>query len=111
MIVYEDVFTFKNKVYIREFNTDTKEVIFKKESVVPRLFVKGDGEFKSFIGEFPLKEVKNKTFSEFKTTLSSYKKSNVITYGRKNPAFEYIFNNYPNPLECIHQFRTWYLDI
>ena len=111
MIVYEDVFTFKNKVYIREFNTDTKEVIFKKESVVPRLFVKGDGEYKSFIGEFPLKEVKNKTFSEFKTALSSYKKSDIITYGRKNPAFEYIFNNYPNPLECVHQFRTWYLDI
>lgn len=112
MLVYENVVQYKNGVLIREFDTDTKETFFKKENVIPELFIDDqNGEYKSFINQKKLDKIEFDDIKDYRDTIKIYKSANRELYGRKNTAFEYIYNNYPNPKESIHETRTWFLDI
>ncbi len=50
MIYYENVVSYKDKVYIREYDSDKKTSIFKKETIIPKLYrtTHNQSEFKIF---------------------------------------------------------------
>lgn len=113
MIYYENVVSYKDKVYIREYDSDKKTSIFKKETIIPKLYrtTHNQSELKSFIQNHNLEEIKIKDLKDFRNVIKNYKNQDITLYGRKNSAFEYIFENHPDAPNQHHSQRTWSIDI
>ena len=114
MIVYENVFSNANKIFVRELNTETNEVLFSiKEIDIPFFYPNKSGNYKAYQRhgvETNLKrnDLNYKTFIQEK---KHFKDTDRMLYGRENLALEWIFQNYPNSKDCIHDFHTWFIDI
>lgn len=114
MKVYENVFSIKDKIYIREFDTETKETFFNETKIkIPVFYPSESGEFKAYerFGKNTQLIKKELDFFTFLQEKKLFKESGRQLYGRENLAFEWIYQNYPEPMKCVHDFRTWYFDI
>ena len=112
MRVYQNVFTLRGKTYIREFDTESKETFFKEETVIPEIFIEDkDGNYSSFVNQRKLKKLNINSMKDYRETIKNYNDAGITVYGRTNPAFEYISRNFENPVDSIHNHRTWFLDI
>lgn len=114
MRVYENVFNISENVYIREYDTETNETFFSKQKMMMPLFYPSqDGEYKAYerFGrntKLIRKDLDFKTYSQEKKLFMN---AGRMLYGRTNIAFEWINQNYPEPMKCVHDFHTWYFDI
>lgn len=114
MRVYENVFNINDNVYIREYETETNETFFSKQKMMMPLFYPSqDGEYKAYerFGrntKLIRKDLDFKTYSQEKKLFMN---TGRMLYGRTNIAFEWINQNYPEPMKCVHDFHTWYFDI
>ena len=114
MRVYENVFSIKDKIYIREFDTETKETFFNETKIkIPVFYPSESGEFKAYerFGKNTQLIKKELNFFTFLQEKKLFKESGRQLYGRENLGFEWIYQNYPEPMKCVHDFRTWYFDI
>lgn len=112
MRVYQNVFTLRGKTYIREFDTESKETFFKEETVIPEIFIEDkEGTYSSFVNQRKLKKLNINSMKDYRETIKNYNDAGITVYGRTNPAFEYISRNFENPVDSIHNHRTWFLDI
>ena len=114
MRVYENVFNINENVYIREYDTETNETFFSKQKMkIPLFYPSQDGEYKAYerFGrntKLIRKDLDYKTYSQEKKLFVG---TGRMLYGRTNIAFEWINQNYPEPMKCVHDFHTWYFDI
>lgn len=114
MKVYENVFSIGAYVFARQYDTKTGIVSFSKEKLEMPLFYPSEtGTYKAY--ERYTKDValerRDVEYSEFQSERKFHSDKNRPLYGRSNLAFEWIFQNYPNPMDCIHDFHTWFFDI
>ena len=114
MKVYENVFNVNDNVYVREYDTETNETLFSKHKMLMPLFYPSkEGEYKAYERYGKNTRLVRKDL-DFKTYLQERKlfiESGRMLYGRTNTALEWINQNYPEPMKCIHDFHIWYFDI
>ena len=114
MIVYENVFSINDNVYVREYDTEKGETIFSKQKIdIPLFYPEKDGNYRAYEQygrntSLVRKDIDYSTFLQEKKLAQSVSRE---LYGRSNCAFEWIFQNYPEPMKCIHDFHTWFFDI
>lgn len=108
---YENALMVNRTLYVRTYNPDTNSSSLDAVDYIPRLWINGDGDKKSFINQSQLKEIPFKTEKEYKDTIKLYEDTDVRLYGHDSKPFGYIRENFPNPTDSDHDFHTWYFDI
>ena len=115
---YENIFKGKmGALYARIFDPETKQATTKTIKSIPNIFIHSNDKSKhtnliSIPEKQPLQKLTFKTMNEFRETFNLYKNSNVPMYGNKSQEQTYIRENWPNPIECYHEFsNTWFWDI
>lgn len=115
---YENVFKGNmGALYARLYNPETETTETKTIKSIPSIYVnaKDSSEDTGYISipeKKPLKELKFKTMKDYRETFDLYKNSGVPMYGNKSQEQTYIRENWPNPIECYHEFSNiWFWDI
>ena len=114
MRVYENVFNINENVYIREYDTETNETFFSKQKImIPLFYPSKDGEYKAYerFGKNTKLIRKDLDFKTYTQEKKLFMNTGRMLYGRTNIAFEWINQNYPEPMKCVHDFHAWYFDI
>ncbi len=113
MKLYENVFTAKNTLYTREYDSETRLSKIRAVSFVPDLYIptKELSKFKSIITKGNLKRLTFSSFKEYNDEIKRYKEVGIRTYGLKSREHNFIRETYGDPVSNDHPFRTMYLDI
>jgi len=111
--LYENVFMAKGSLYTREYDPKTGLSETKAVKYVPPIFIptKEETEFKSIITKENLSKVTFKTRKEYNDYIKEMKQFNIRLYGYKSFEHGYIRENYGEPMDNDHNFRTLFLDI
>ena len=110
---YENVFRAKHSLYARTYDTETKESTLETVKFIPSIYISTneDSELTSVPENQNLQELTYKNMGDFRDALNLYKASNVPVSGNKSQEFGYIREQWVNPIDCFHDFHTWFWDI
>ena len=113
MIQYENVFRAKHSLYARTYDTETKESTLQTVKFIPSIYIpsKNKSEIISVPERGGIQEIKFNNMKDFRDALNLYKSSDVPIYGNKSQEFGFIRENWKNPIDCYHEFHTWFWDI
>jgi len=111
--LYENVFKAKHSLYARTYDTVTKESTLETVKFIPSIYIpqKEKSKLYSVPENQNLKEIKYNSMNDFREAMNVYKSSNVPVSGNKSQEFGYIREQWGNPIECFHDFHTWFWDI
>ncbi len=113
MIKYENVFTAKNTLYTREYDTETGKSTTRAVKHIPDIYIPTNesSEFKSIITKENLKKISFKSMKDYKDQVKVLSSTNVRVYGLKSVEHNFIRETYGVPTDNDHKFRTLFLDI